>query len=136
VETAVPLPARGDLHIARELGNTPRDDIRHTGFHVRAERTLAPVRQFFRAVRWRRFSRLPATSTEIVGKYAPRTLIAPTMRILYRLDPPRRMTTFAKGMMQTPTVPRLPGHQLAPVSLIRPFDGDRRNCLFRCTALV
>jgi hypothetical protein len=40
-----------DLHTARDLRNAPPDYIRHAGFHIRAERTLAPVRQFFGGVR-------------------------------------------------------------------------------------
>jgi hypothetical protein len=40
-----------DLHTARDFRNAPPDYIRHAGFHIRAERTLAPVRQFFGGVR-------------------------------------------------------------------------------------
>jgi hypothetical protein len=40
-----------DLHTARDFRNTPPDNIRHAGFYIRAERTLAPVRQFFGGVR-------------------------------------------------------------------------------------
>jgi hypothetical protein len=58
---------------------------------------------------------LPTISVEVAGKSdSVVTARGRDGRVLYRLDPPRRMTIVAKGMMQTPTVLRPPGHRLAP----------------------
>jgi hypothetical protein len=57
----------------------------------------------------------PTISVEVAGNSdSIVTVRGRNGRILYRLDPPRRMTIIAKGMMQTPSVPRPPGHQLPP----------------------
>ena len=67
----------------------------------------------------------PTISVEVAGKSDTIvTVRGRDGRILYRLDPPRRMTIVAKGLMQTPTVSRPPGHQLAPREPA-PSDGTK-----------
>jgi hypothetical protein len=57
---------------------------------------------------------LPTISVEVAGKSdAVVTVRGRDGRLLYRLDPARRMTIVAKGLMQTPTGPPS-GHRLAP----------------------
>ena len=81
-----------------------------------AEQAVAPVAveptnktdRMVGAIKVRRVY-FPTISVEVSGKSdSIVTVQGRDGRILYRLDPPRRMTTFAKGLMQTPTVPRLP----------------------------
>ena len=67
----------------------------------------------------------PTISVEVAGKSDTIvTVRGRDWRISYRLDPPRRMTIVAKGLMQTPTVSRPPGHQLAPREPA-PSDGTK-----------
>jgi hypothetical protein len=58
---------------------------------------------------------VPAITVEVAGKSdAVVTVRDRDGRMLYRLDPAERLTIVAKRMMQTPVVPRLSGHEVAP----------------------